>query len=103
MNAAGWRTVLQVYEAAAELPSDQRRSFVESATTAPEVAAEALALLEGIEGGDEPDSSTPAKIGRYEVLEPLGRGGMGRVVEAFDVQLGEGLGRSSSMGPVLPW
>ncbi len=59
---------------------------------APEVAARQLARLQRVQVASKPSGSTdegpPAILGRFELLDELGRGGMGRVMAAWDPELG---------------
>ena len=66
-------------------PSD---SFMQS--PAIEIAARALAAEQPIETSTDPAGSLAAgsQIGAYQLLEPLGRGGMGEVHLALDTRLG---------------
>jgi serine/threonine protein kinase/Tfp pilus assembly protein PilF len=70
---------------ACDIPSD---SFIQS--PAIEIAARALAAEPLIETSNKSMGSliAGAQIGHYQLLEPLGRGGMGEVHLAFDTRLG---------------
>src|SRR5215475_264630 len=70
---------------ACDVPSD---SFIRS--PAIEIAARALAAEPLIEASNKPMESLIAgsQIGPYQMLEPLGRGGMGEVHLALDTRLG---------------
>src|SRR5262249_45452238 len=70
---------------ACDVPSD---SFIQS--PAIEIAARAMADEPLIEASNKPMGShiTNPQIGAYQLLEPLGRGGMGEVHLALDTRLG---------------
>src|SRR5262245_15603691 len=70
---------------ACDIPSD---SFIQS--PAIEIAARALAAEPLIEASSNPTRSLIAgsQIGAYQLLDPLGRGGMGEVHLALDTRLG---------------
>jgi serine/threonine protein kinase/tetratricopeptide (TPR) repeat protein len=70
---------------ACDVPSD---SFIQS--PAIEIAARAMAAEPLIEASNNPMGSliVGSQIGAYQLLEPLGRGGMGEVHLALDTRLG---------------
>jgi len=70
---------------ACDVPSD---SFIQS--PAIEIAARAMAAEPFIEASTKPTGNLIAgsQIGAYQLLEPLGRGGMGEVHLALDTRLG---------------
>src|SRR5262245_11238907 len=70
---------------ACDVPSD---SFIQS--PAIEIAAKAMAAEPLIEVSNKPMGSLIAgfQIGAYQLLSPLGRGGMGEVHLALDARLG---------------
>jgi len=102
-----WERLKPVYEAVLKTPEDERAQFVSDACgDDPELREELGALLKSTDGETEPHRSpiaglpnfvqTDAKpfpegkvlLGRFKVVRHLGKGGMGDVYEAIDLELG---------------
>ncbi len=97
MTPAQWRLTWDIFRKACELPAEAQRPYVESASSDPDVVREVLAMVdkgadsEAEEDADPkpaPSSRIGERVGRYETLSLLGRGGMGEVYSARDTELG---------------
>jgi serine/threonine protein kinase len=101
-----WRRVWGVLRSTAELPAEDRAAFLESSLPDGPLREKAWELLAEEYDSDprtsplqpEPPSGAPVptpewqllakSISRFEILAPIGRGGMGEVYRAFDPELG---------------
>ena len=91
-----WRIVLSLYESALDLPQEKWQPFLESCTSSRSVIDEVLILLAEscvslalTENTDEvAPTRTGSRVGRFLILQEIGRGGMGEVYAALDAELG---------------
>ena len=81
MDPGRWRRISRLYHEALERPVGERRAFIDVACSGDEsLRRDVESLLEGgLEAG--------VKLGTYQIVRPLGRGGMGRVFLAQDTTL----------------
>lgn len=90
MSPDQWDVAWQLFYAAAELPPNERRSFLDTASNDPVVVLQVLALLDDSDKeADPPQAVTRShtQVSHYFVGKCIGRGGMGEVYEAHDTKL----------------
>jgi len=95
-----WRQVEELFEAAQALPPYQREQFLAQAAD-PRLRSEVQSLLNQVttaipflEGPPISSVKEPSfllapgqRLGNFEILEPIGRGGMGEAYRARDLRL----------------
>lgn len=103
MTSEQWQRVKELFEAALERPQPDRAEFVTAACADDdEINAEVLSLLEAHERDpvfmnepvgnllldEKPFLHAGQRLGNYEIISSLGKGGMGQVYLALDTRLG---------------
>src|ERR1051325_5445170 len=87
MTPERWQLVAQTFEAALELPADQRSVFLADAgSTDPSLRSDVEALLAEDARLDPTDAAASADVGHntgaYRIVRLIAEGGMGKVYEA---------------------
>ncbi|HZO54219.1 MAG TPA: hypothetical protein VFB63_16015, partial [Bryobacteraceae bacterium] len=87
MTDEKWRSAHALLHEASRIPPERRRAFVEAASVDSEITLTVLELLEYTDANDDVVSRAGTRIGRYVVIDRLGRGAMGEVYSARDTEL----------------
>src|ERR1017187_9753180 len=96
MRADRWKEIQELYEGAVALPPEKRAEFLEQACPADAglrgevqslLAQQADSFLESAPVSAIKTLSPGAKLGNFEIVELIGRGGMGEVYRARDARL----------------
>jgi Tol biopolymer transport system component len=82
-----WRNILELADAAAKVPKHERLAFLESAGSDPDVIREVLVLTDEFEQPAKPTDRVRTKIDHFIIIKHIGRGGMGDVYSARDLEL----------------
>ena len=93
MDSARWRRIEEIYQSAAERRPEERDAFLAAACGADEELRGEVDSLLAQQSVDTPldppamDLAAGSRLGPYELLEPIGHGGMGAVFKARDTRL----------------
>ena len=98
MTPERWQQVKKLLAAALEREPAKRAAYLDQACAEPSLRREVESLIAAHEKGDTSFMEHPAvdseelksgtKLGLYEIVAPIGAGGMGEVYQAHDTKLG---------------
>ena len=93
MDPDRWRRIEEIYQSAAERKPEEREAFFAAACDGDEELRREVVSLLAQQSVDTPldhpamDLAAGSRLGPYELLEPIGHGGMGAVFKARDTRL----------------